>query len=62
MDEFSGSVKEVLKSWKNLIEKTRAEDYLKEQGIEPITLGYIEILDGEEVDPSNVTLTVTYDK
>jgi hypothetical protein len=62
MDEFSGSVKEVINSWKKLIEKTKAEDYLREQGIEPITFRYIEILDGEEVDPSNITLTVTYDK
>jgi hypothetical protein len=62
MDEFNSSVKEVINSWKNLIMKTKAEDYLKEQGIEPITFKYIEILDGEEVDPSNITLMVTYDK
>lgn len=60
MEELSDSVKEVIKSWMNLIEKTKVEDYLKEQGIEPITLRQIELLDGEEVNPSNITFEITY--
>jgi hypothetical protein len=60
MEEFSNSVKEVLQSWKNLIEKTKVEDYLRTQGIEPITFRQIELLDGEEVDPSNINITIKY--
>lgn len=60
MEEFNDSVKEVIKSWMILIEKTKVEDYLRKQGIEPITFRQVELLDGEEVDPSNITFEMTY--